>query len=143
MSTFHYLARAVILDDGYVLTARERVGEHFFLPGGHIEFGEAAKHALKREIYEELGVESTIGEFIGALEHRWPENIFSHHEINLLFHVNASGLVFSKTPVSIEEHLEFRWVSLKDLSHINLQPYPLKKVLLGCVEGVVWESTME
>ena len=143
MSNFHYLARALILENGYVLTVREKGSELHFLPGGHIEFGEGAKVALKREIMEETGLECSIGGFVGALEHSWPENVFNHHEINLIFYVNLFGVRAPENPVSLENHLEFNWLDLADVSKTNLQPYPLREVVLDSVKGGVWKSTLE
>ena len=53
---FHHLARGIVLRDGKVLLARAIGHQNTFLPGGHIEFGESAKDALKREVFEELGL---------------------------------------------------------------------------------------
>jgi hypothetical protein len=47
---FHHLARGILIKDDKVLLAQARGNANTFLPGGHIEFGESAKDALKREI---------------------------------------------------------------------------------------------
>lgn len=61
-------------------------------PGGGVEFGEPAEVALRREIKEELGVESTVS---GAPTIY--ENIFEHegatgHEIVFVFPVSFGAL---------------------------------------------------
>lgn len=61
----------IFIKDNKVLLARVRGYSNTFLPGGHIEFGESAKDALKREIEEELGVSCAVGSFLGVVEHKW------------------------------------------------------------------------
>ncbi|MCD6233110.1 NUDIX domain-containing protein [bacterium] len=50
------LVRAVIEVKGKILVCKKKGNKYYFFPGGHIEFGESAKKALKREIKEELGL---------------------------------------------------------------------------------------
>ncbi len=122
---FHYLARAVIVKDNQILLAREVGKNNTFLPGGHIEVGEGAKEALKREIKEELGLNSMIGNFLGALECSWPERSGDNAEINLIF---KTFLVSEDEEVNIqsqESHLEFLWAPISDIDSFNLLPEPL------------------
>src|SRR5262245_44339636 len=55
---------AVIVREGRVLLTQRAEGSHLALhwefPGGKVEEGESPPEALRREILEELGVESTI-----------------------------------------------------------------------------------
>lgn len=51
------LVRAVIEKNGNILVCKRKDKDYYFLPGGHIEFGESAENALKREIKEELNLE--------------------------------------------------------------------------------------
>lgn len=50
--------------DGEILVIREKGGETYKLPGGHIELGESVEEAVIREVLEETGV---ITEFQGLL----------------------------------------------------------------------------
>jgi 8-oxo-dGTP diphosphatase len=55
---------AVIVRDGRVLLTQRAEGSHLALhwefPGGKVEAGESPPEALRREILEELGVDSSI-----------------------------------------------------------------------------------
>jgi 8-oxo-dGTP diphosphatase len=42
-------------------------------PGGAVEFGETISQALKREIYEEYGIEIKIGELLDVVDHILPQ----------------------------------------------------------------------
>ncbi len=50
----------MILNGDSVLLARQKGMSNTFIPGGHINIGESAVTALKREIYEELGLELDV-----------------------------------------------------------------------------------
>ncbi len=58
------VAVGIILVDGKVLACQRRQNAKYPLkwefPGGKIEPGETPKHALKRELHEELGIDAQI-----------------------------------------------------------------------------------
>lgn len=142
---FHHLARAIFIKDNKVLIAQAKGYTNIFLPGGHIEFGESAKDALKREIEEEIGLNCTVGRFLGLVEHKWEKNGVLHCEINQVFEVNSSELYSDFNPKSIESHLEFFWCNRKDLDDMNLQPYPFRNLIKNYLIGkndVWWESSL-
>ena len=128
---FHYRVRGILVVGDNVLLAR-RIGAHnTYLPGGHIERGEAAESALVREIYEEIGKKATVKKFIGAVEHVFPAARLDNHEINLVFEIEIPGFDSAKPPQSLEDHIEFIWSELSDLKRNNLQPYPLIECLIS------------
>ena len=71
-------------------------------PGGKVRTGESEKHALCREIMEELGVTVTVGERIGAAS-----GSTSEYRITLTaFRCSIGDALFS--PV---DHDDIRWVT--------------------------------
>jgi len=106
---FHYRVRAFVYIEGKVLLARMKVANYTYLPGGHIELGENAASALARELQEELGEQSEIKNFLGAIENSWVQEGERHHEINLIFNTYLPSLSPSSNPASKEDHLEFMW----------------------------------
>jgi mutator protein MutT len=56
---------ALIEEEGRILICQRRAGDRFAhlweFPGGKVESGETLESALRRELLEELGVESSIG----------------------------------------------------------------------------------
>lgn len=144
-NTFHHLARGIFIKDKKVLLAHAKGYTNTFLPGGHIEFGESAKDALVREIEEELGITSTVVDFLGLVEHKWEKKGILHCEINQIFEVISEDLKTSDNPKSSEAHLEFFWWNVEDLDTINLQPYPFRNLIKKYLNGnkeVWWESTL-
>jgi 8-oxo-dGTP diphosphatase len=144
----HWLARAMVLKhDGEgtyaVLLAQEIGAGHTFLPGGHIEPEEGVIQALRRELREELGVESRIGAYLGAVEAQWPDDDPRHYEMNHVFVAEAAlppeGLV------SREPHLRFFWCPLTQLDEHNLSPSPLRHLIRGYAAGDTrtwWATTI-
>lgn len=115
------IARAVIIRAGRILLARDAAASWYFLPGGHVETGEAVAAGLLRELREELGSAATLIGFVGAVEYGYAGGGRDRHELNLLFEVQLDAAA----PGSLEDHLEFRWIPVHDLSRTALRPEPL------------------
>lgn len=116
------LARGVCIKEGKILVCQTKGDKNTYLPGGHVEFEETVKEALRREIDEELGVDSTVGRFLGAVEHTFDQKGEVHCEINLLFELSCEALDISRSPESQEEYIEFHWVVIEDLATFKLEP---------------------
>jgi 8-oxo-dGTP diphosphatase len=132
---FHHLARGIFIRGNKLLVAHAIGHRNTFLPGGHIEFGESAKDALIREVQEELGINCTVGNFLGLVEHRWIKQGTLNCEVNQVFEVNSEELHIDKNPNSRESHIEFFWLNAEELDDRNLQPYPLRKVIKSYLNG--------
>ncbi|MEG8183962.1 DUF4916 domain-containing protein [Nocardia terpenica] len=131
------IARAIIRSGDRLLVARERTKPHVFLPGGHVKDGESVEDALVRELAEELGTTATVGNFIGAVEHRYSDDAaHTHHELNLIFAAEVSG-----EPHSQEEHLEFAWLPMDQVAAADLRPSALKEVIVGDPSNGFWRKS--
>ena len=131
MTDIELLARAVIRQGDRILLAH-MIGEiNTFLPGGHIEPGEYAEEALRRELCEELGVEAEIGGFVGVLEHKFTdEHDRRHEEINIVFTATIKETEIS----SAEGHLEFLWVKPDDFNKETLLPSSFQWLIKNWLE---------
>lgn len=136
----------MVVHRGRVLLCQSVKHGYFYLPGGHVEFGEAAAAAAAREIEEELGVTLSMGPLAMV-----SEGVFNakrrHHEINLVFHVEPlhSGSSIPKgllKPRSREKHIAFRWVDLAAAQDLDIRPTAAKAWLASGMggEGVEWIS---
>ena len=111
------VAAAMFEKDGLLLLMRRAPGEKFEgrweFPGGKIEPGESPEECLRRELFEELGIEASIGPFFA-------ENIYDYPggRIRLLVY-------FATAPL---DSLEFRvhdalvWVSPDQIHSFGVLP---------------------
>ena len=122
------IARGVCVRDGKLLLCRAKGGSSTYLPGGHIEFGETGRQALVREVKEELGVESSTGQFLGVVENSFLQHGKPHAEINLVYELKLGtgdwGMGNGElSPLnSQEDWIEFEWCDLNRLDEANLLP---------------------
>ena len=140
------LARGVCIREGKLLLCHTRGASNTYLPGGHVEFEEPARKSLQREILEELGRESTVGRFLGGVEHGFIQDGHRHSEINLVFELDVEGVSSAEAPSSCEDHIEFVWAPLSSLATAELEPLVLRDCLVDWCEGGaggVWASTLE
>jgi 8-oxo-dGTP diphosphatase len=126
MPHIELIVRAVIRHGDKILLAHRKGEPNTFLPGGHMEPGEYAEDSLRRELREELGLDSTIVGFVGVLEHKFMDRHGKdYEEINLIFEAEID----EKKPESIERHLEFMWTPLTEFKRLKMLPSSLPKWL--------------
>jgi A/G-specific adenine glycosylase len=115
----HYqVTAAVIWQEGQVLLAKRPasglLGGMWEFPGGKLQPGETHQEGLKREIWEELGVEIGVGEQVGIFRHA-----YTHFKVTLYaYHCRLDG----RQPEALEAQ-EIRWVPPADL-----ELFPMGKI---------------
>jgi 8-oxo-dGTP diphosphatase len=66
--TVQIVTAAILEKDGRILIAKRKKGDHleyrWEFPGGKLESGETPKECLRRELFEEFGIEVKVGEFV-------------------------------------------------------------------------------
>lgn len=109
------VAAAVLEKDGKILIARRMAGDalagKWEFPGGKLEPGETPPECLRRELAEEFGIDSEIGEFVCASEFE-----YRHTHIELL----AYRVRHKAGEFSLNDHSEIRWVAPSELLSYDL-----------------------
>ncbi len=108
---------ALIERDGRLLACKRPPGGRqpglWEFPGGTVESGEDPRHALRRELREELGIEAGVGAPYEIVFHR-----YDFADVLLLF---FRAEVVSGTPKPLH-HEEIRWLSPGELNSIEFLP---------------------
>jgi 8-oxo-dGTP diphosphatase len=104
------VAAAVIERDGKFLVARRRPGISggggWEFPGGKVEEGEAAERCLERELAEELGVRTRVGDFLCSVPFPGPRTAFEL----VVYRTELLSGAFRLT-----DHDEVRWLAPSDM----------------------------
>ncbi|MBN8644208.1 MAG: NUDIX domain-containing protein [Planctomycetes bacterium] len=119
------LARGLVALGDHLLLCRNVEAGYRYFPGGHVEFGEPAAEALRRELLEEAGVRWRVGPCLLVAENRFTQGGRERHEINLLFHVEHDLEFDSSTApgvASLEPHIAFDWVGIHDVAAADARP---------------------
>lgn len=134
------ISRVFIIRDGKLLLCKALKAGHYYLPGGHVEFGESAEVALQREMIEECDTKIKNIQFIGVFENKWGEP--AHHEYNMLYTAQLDGSI---DVISKEDHIAFEWVSFDKLVEVTFYPKEfLERIIQWCREGGnIYFSTMK
>lgn len=109
---------AVIEHEGRVLLAQRPAGHRLAglweFPGGKLEPGETPEACLRRELREELGVETEIGEFVGSFPHEYPGLAIDL----LVFRARLAGAAAPEA----REHAALAWRTLEECAALPLAP---------------------
>ena len=100
---------AVVEKDGRYMICRRGPGRRLAgvweFPGGKLEAGETPEQGLARELYEELGIETEIGDILDArLESEFHEFIILYYRARI-----------AKGEPGLTEHSEIRYVLPEEL----------------------------
>ena len=124
---FTYRVGAIIVEENHVLLATNNVSPYYYSVGGAVKFGETAEEAIKREVFEETGVNYEIDRL--AVIH---ENFFfgdgsadgyKCHEISLYFLMKSRGSMELDSHSFCAEGEEFMcWLPIDKLETVTAYP---------------------
>jgi 8-oxo-dGTP diphosphatase len=109
------MAGAIFDDQGRVLVAQRPPGKHLAggweFPGGKLEAGEARFDGLKRELWEELGIEVHAGEPLLCYDHLYPDRLIT---LDLWLITKYTGTPHSREGQTLD------WIAVRDLESAGL-----------------------
>lgn len=146
---FRYRAAAIIIEEGCVLFAGNEKEDYFYSIGGGVHMGETSEEAVKREVYEETGVEYEIDRL--AFIH---ENFFKGdgyllkekvcHEIAFYYLMKPRGtkeLNSNSYTKGIKE--DVYWIPIDDLENYKAYPTFYKEKLKELKNNIEHIVTIE
>lgn len=132
-------ARGIVIHNNKILLNKFGNGEYYNIPGGGVEPGETVKQAVVREIFEESGLNVTVGDLIYILEYEPNKCNFIYGEvphISLVFRCFLNGTdettkpsVPDINPNNKEITSEPKWIEISNLKDINYLPYIHEKLM--------------
>lgn len=134
--------RAVLVHDGRLLIVNAYAGKPDGLmcaPGGGVEIGASLPDNLKREIFEETGLDITVGAPCLVNEFHDPQGDF--HQVDIYFRCTLAG------PPDIDPEwrdsddivVQRRWVTQTELRQIRHKPDSLETVAFGGDQPVTYD----
>ena len=112
---FHIGIKAVIQQEGRVLVLKDPRFNGVDLPGGKIDEGEGIEQALKRELWEELGLKNFKQK---ELLHIFERKDYKGENTSLMLAYYLVEAKIDKIKLS-SEHNGYEWVSAKDLKTLT------------------------
>ena len=116
------IVRVIIKRGEEILLCKSLEQGHYFLPGGHVEFGDTLIETVYKELNEEIGLEkSEIHDIVykDFLEVMYVQKGEKHHEVNMIFTASMNDDV---EVTSKEDHLSFSWTLMSEIPNINFLP---------------------
>ena len=127
--TFRYRAGAIIIEDGYLLLARDPRLPHLYSVGGGVHIDETAEEALVREVLEETGVRYEVDR-LAYVSERFVGN---EHRLGLYFLMKPRGTRELPERNGPEQTV---WIPLRELDAYSISPNWFKTELLNLSEQV-------
>lgn len=122
MNSIELIVRVIIKRENKILLCKMKKQGYYFLPGGHVEFGDSLIDTIYKELQEEIGLKRE--QINNILYKDFLENFFEnsdekHHELNMIFTANIDETLEIK---SQESHIDFEWIEMSEIHNINFLP---------------------
>ena len=130
---FNYRVCAIIIHDNKILAMHDDRSPYYYLPGGRVKMGETAEDAVKRELFEELGISAKIVRPLWLDQAFFNEDVdkLDYHELCIYFliDIKCTDLLSKGKTFSSKEGKRtyaFKWLSFESLKTECFYPKFLK-----------------
>lgn len=117
------VAAAILIKNKKILIAKRRKndfsGNKWEFPGGKIEKNESPQECLRRELKEEFGITTKIGNFFYLSKHN-----YSFYSIKMLTYFAA----LEQGEIELKEHEDIKWVTQKELTKFEMPEVDIQVV---------------
>lgn len=130
---FNYRVCAIIISNNKILAMHDERSPYFYLPGGRVQMGETAEHAVVREVEEELNITPKIIRPLWLNQSFFTEDVdkLNYHEICIyyLMDISETRLLEKGERFTLHEghHIhDFEWLAFERLQDEYFYPIFLK-----------------
>ena len=129
---FDVRAVGVLVKNGKLLVQRERNGNEYALPGGHVKLGETIAEGLIREYKEETGADIRCQRLLWTEECFWEWNNKKIHNLAYYYLIELCDEFDIPADDMFVSHKDncnvvIGWMPLEKLSDVTIYPTFLKK----------------
>ena len=134
--------RAILVHEGRLLLVNAYADKRLSLmcaPGGGVEVGSSLPDNLKREVFEETGLEIAVGAVCLVNEFHDPDIGF--HQVDVYFRCTVEGSAeidpaWQDVDAIVSEH---RWVTAAELAEVPHKPDSLGAVAFGDTGAITYD----
>ncbi len=142
---FQLRVGAVIVEDGCVLLAKTDAADYYYSVGGAVKMGETAEEAVKREVFEETGIEYEVDRLLLIHENFFEDAYIlkgvKFHEVCLYFLMKPQGKKeITKESFGFNAREYKHWIPMEKIGEIKAFPVFLREKLLnssGSIEHII------
>jgi nucleoside triphosphatase len=118
----------VVKPNGDVLIVRSsKWSNKFTVPGGHIELGEPAEDAIKREVKEETGLDVEPVKLLLVQQAIYPANYYKHE--HFIFMDYLCETLNSEVKLDGRELQDYVWIKPHEALSLDLEDYTRRFVV--------------
>ena len=125
-------AAAVLVKDNKILVQRDKDGNEYALPGGHVKIGETLEAGLIRETMEEMGVQIECKKLLWSEECFWEWNGRQAHNISFYYLIEVcNGFEIPDTGEFVSQkdncNVVIGWMPIDQIQNVTIYPEFIKK----------------
>jgi len=136
----NYRTVGVLIRNNKILVQREKDGNEYALPGGHVVIGETSEESLIREYKEETGADISCSRMIWVEEAFWKWGNKNAHTIAFYYLISLKNE--SDIPSDyFESHKDncnvlLKWVEIDELKNLTIYPSFVKDKIFDISDGI-------
>ena len=123
---------AVLVKDNKILVQKDKDGNEYALPGGHVKIGETLEAGLIRETMEEMGVQIECKELLWSEECFWEWNGRQAHNISFYYLIEVcDGFEIPDIGEFVSQkdncNVVIGWMPIGQIQNVTIYPEFLKE----------------
>lgn len=126
-------AVGIIINNNKILFQKKEKDKFWALPGGKISVGDTGEITIKREIFEELGINCEVERFHSVIENFFSFDNDKYHQyiFSYVLGIDKDSYIFNNDEfMGIEENkkIMYKWFKIDELENSLIKPDYLKSL---------------